>query len=144
MLMTFEYGYIGLFLASFLAATLLLVASELILTGMLALGFDPIFCIGVATLGNTLGTWLNYGIGYLGNPKWLEKVGAKPAAIERWQVQIQRFGSSMALLCWLPLIGDIIGIALGFFRAPLVPTFLFMALGKLLRYLIVWAAYSLW
>ncbi len=39
--MTFEYGYIGLFLASFLAATLLPVASELILTGMLALGFDP-------------------------------------------------------------------------------------------------------
>jgi len=71
-------------------------------------------------------------------------VGAKPAAIERWQAQIQRFGSSMALLCWLPLIGDIIGIALGFFRAPLVPTFLFMALGKLLRYLFVWAAYSLW
>lgn len=142
--MSFEYGYLGLFLASFLAATVLPVASELILTGMLALGFDPIFCIVVATVGNTLGTWLNYGIGYLGNPKWLEKVGAKPHVIARWQAQIKRFGSTMALLCWLPLIGDVIGIALGFFKAPWLPTFLFMAVGKLLRYLLVWAAYLLW
>lgn len=142
--MSFEYGYLGLFLASFLAATVLPVASELILTGMLALGFDPIFCIVLATVGNTLGTWLNYGIGYLGNPKWLEKVGAKPHVIARWQAQIKRFGSTMALLCWLPLIGDVIGIALGFFKAPWLPTFLFMAVGKLLRYLLVWAAYLLW
>ena len=142
--MTFEYGYFGLFLASFLAATILSVASELILTGMLVYGYEPVMCIVVASVGNTLGACLNYGIGYLGDPNWLEKLGAKPTAIARWQGQIHRFGSAMALLCWLPFIGDIIGIALGFFKAPWLPTFLYMALGKTIRYVLVWAGYYFW
>jgi len=142
--MTFEYGYLGLFLASFLAATILPVASELILTGMLVYGFEPWACIVVATTGNTMGAWLNYGIGYLGNPKWLQKLGAKPESIQSWQVQIHRYGSAMALLCWLPVVGDLIGIALGFFRAPWLPTFAFMGVGKLLRYILVWAGYYFW
>jgi membrane protein YqaA with SNARE-associated domain len=142
--MSFEYGYLGLFLASFLAATILPVASELFLTTMLYLGYEPWTCVAVATIGNTMGAWLNYGIGYLGNPKWLLKVGAKPEAINRWQQKIQRYGSAMALLCWLPVIGDIIGIALGFFKAPWLPTFVLMGVGKLLRYLLVWAGFYLW
>lgn len=142
--MTFEYGYLGLFIASFLAATILPVASELLLTGMLVLGYEPWACIGVATAGNTLGAWLNYGIGYLGNPKWLLKLGAKPSAIDRWQTQIQRFGSTMALLCWLPIVGDVLGIALGFFRVPWLPTFILMGIGKFARYLIVWAGFYWW
>jgi membrane protein YqaA with SNARE-associated domain len=142
--MTFEYGYLGLFLASFLAATILPVASELILTGMLVMGFEPWLCIAVATTGNTLGAWLNYGIGYLGNPKWLLKVGAKPKMLERWQAQIQKYGSAMALLCWLPIVGDVIGLALGFFRVAWAPTFLLMGVGKLLRYLLVTAGFYLW
>lgn len=142
--MSFEYGYLGLFLASFLAATILPVASEIFLTTMLFMGFEPWTCIIVATAGNTSGAWLNYGIGYLGKPVWLQKLGAKPEAIDRWQVQIHRYGSWMALLCWLPLIGDIIGIALGFFRAPWFPTFILMGIGKLFRYLLVWMGYYFW
>jgi membrane protein YqaA with SNARE-associated domain len=142
--MTFEYGYFGLFLASFLAATILPVASEIFLTTMLYLGYEPWVCVGVATMGNTMGAWLNYGIGYLGKPIWLQKLGAKQSSIDRWQDQIQRYGSWMALLCWLPIIGDVIGIALGFFRSPWLPTFLLMGVGKLLRYLMVWAGYYLW
>ena len=139
--MSFEYGYYGLFLASFLAATILPVASEAILSGMLVYGFDPLTTLLVATSGNTLGSWLNYGIGSIGNPKWLEKMGAKPQSIEKWQTKVQHFGSWMALLCWLPLIGDIIGIALGFFKAPWLPTFIFMGIGKLIRYLLVLAGF---
>ncbi len=142
--MTFEYGYLGLFLASFLAATILPVASELVLTGMLVMGYEPWACVAVATVGNTMGAWLNYGIGYLGDPKWLLKLGAKQESIARWQLQIQKYGSAMALLCWLPLIGDVIGIALGFFRVAWLPTFFLMGIGKLLRYLLVLAGYYFW
>jgi membrane protein YqaA with SNARE-associated domain len=142
--MSFEYGYLGLFFASFLAATILPVASEIFLSTMLFMGYEPWACVVVATSGNTLGSWLNYGIGFLGKPIWLQKIGAKQASIDRWQLQIQRYGSWMALLCWLPLVGDIIGIALGFFRAPWLPTFLLMGIGKFVRYFLVWAAYYFW
>jgi len=142
--MTFEYGYLGLFLASFLAATVLPVASEVFLLGMLRYGYDPMASILIATAGNTFGAWLNYAIGYLGNPKWLQRFGAKPKAIEKWQAHIHRFGSILALMSWLPIVGDIIGIALGFFKAPWFPTFIFMGLGKFARYLVVWAVYYWW
>ncbi len=135
--MTFEYGYFGLFLASFLAATILPVASEIFLTAMFHYGYEPLACLAIATAGNSMGAWLNYGIGYLGNPNWLRKLGAKPEKIAQWKVKIQRYGSWMALLCWLPFIGDIIGIGLGFFRVPWLPTFLLITVGKFVRYAIV-------
>lgn len=135
--MTFEYGYLGLFLASFLAATILPVASEIFLTAMFHYGYEPLACLAVATAGNSMGAWLNYGIGYLGNPNWLRKLGAKPEKIAQWKVKIQRYGSWMALLCWLPFIGDIIGIGLGFFRVPWLPTFVLITVGKFVRYAIV-------
>ena len=72
----FEFGYLGLFLSAFLAATILPVASEVFLLAMLKLGFDPILCLILATLGNSLGAILNYFIGYIGNPKWLNKIGS--------------------------------------------------------------------
>jgi membrane protein YqaA with SNARE-associated domain len=135
--MTFEYGYFGLFLASFLAATILPVASEIFLTAMFHYGYEPLACLAIATAGNSMGAWLNYGIGYLGNPNWLRKLGAKPEKIAQWKVKIQRYGSWMALLCWLPFIGDIIGIGLGFFRVPWLPTFVLITVGKFVRYAIV-------
>ncbi len=135
--MNFEYGYLGLFLASFLAATILPVASEIFLTAMFHYGYEPLACLAVATAGNSMGAWLNYGIGYLGNPNWLSKFGAKPEKIEQWKIKIQRYGSWMALLCWLPFVGDLIGIGLGFFRVPWLPTFILITIGKLVRYAVV-------
>jgi len=37
----------------------------------------------------------------------------------------------------LPLIGDIIGVALGFFRTNAVVSFIFIAVGKFIRYGII-------
>ena len=113
------------------------VASEIFLTAMFHYGYEPLACLAVATAGNSMGAWLNYGIGYLGNPNWLRKLGAKPEKIEQWKVKIQRYGSWMALLCWLPFVGDIIGIGLGFFRVPWLPTFVLITVGKFVRYAIV-------
>ena len=132
--MHFEYGYIGLFLVTFLAATVLPIASELFLTAMLKLGYEPWLTLCVATLGNSLGAMLNYGIGVIGNPIWLKRIGVKEATIYRWQARIQRYGSWLALLCWLPFVGDVIGVALGFFRAPMWRSFLLMTIGKFARY----------
>ena len=140
----FELGYLGLFITCFLAATILPIASEVFLITMLAAKYDPLSSLLIASTGNTLGSYLNFGIGYIGNPEWLKKLRVKQKTIESWKASIQKYGAWLAFLSWLPIVGDIIGIALGFFRANIFWSFLFMAIGKFLRYLLVVLVYLYW
>ena len=140
----FELGYLGLFITCFLAATILPIASEVFLITMLAAKYDPLSSLLIASSGNTLGSYLNFGIGYIGNPEWLKKLRVKQKTIESWKASIQKYGVWLALLSWLPIVGDIIGIALGFFRANIFWSFLFMAIGKFIRYLVVVLVYVYW
>jgi membrane protein YqaA with SNARE-associated domain len=139
----FEAGYIGLFLSAFFAATIVPVASEAVLLGMLAYHYEPLACLLVASSGNTLGAILNYYIGYLAKPIWLKKIHVSITQIEQWKNRVHQYGVWLALFSWLPLIGDLIGVALGFFRTPKFLTFVFFAIGKLLRYGIVILLYFL-
>lgn len=133
----FELGFLGLFITCFLAATIIPITSEIFLGAMLTFGYDPILCLIVATVGNTLGGWLNYLIGLIGNPNWLKKINVTTEKINSWEAIIKRYGSFMALFSWLPIIGDVIGVALGFFRANWIAVFTFILIGKFLRYLIL-------
>ena len=140
----FELGYFGLFITCFLADTILPIASEVFLITMLAAKYDTLSCLLIASAGNTLGSYFNFGIGYIGNPEWLKKLRIKQKTIESWKASIQKYGVWLALLSWLPIVGDIIGIALGFFRANIFWSFLFMAIGKFIRYLLVVLVYLYW
>ena len=68
-----EYGYIGVFIASFLAATILPFSSEVVLTGVLLAGAAYAPCMISATLGNFLGGMSCYWLGMLGKTEWIEK-----------------------------------------------------------------------
>lgn len=68
-----EWGYIGVFIASFLAATVLPFSSEVVLTGVLFAGADYWQCMVAATLGNFLGGMSCYYLGMLGKVEWIEK-----------------------------------------------------------------------
>lgn len=68
-----EYGYLGLFTASFLAATILPLSSEVVLSVLLLNGLSPSTLVGVATLGNVLGSVVNYGIGMTGGELFKRK-----------------------------------------------------------------------
>lgn len=131
-----QWGYLGLFVASFLAATILPIASEAIFMLML-LHFNPWICLVVAGTGNTLGGILNYGIGYTGKTEWLEKLNISHERVVRWETQVKRYGIWMALLSWLPIIGDVLAVALGFFKANWKGSFLFMGIGKFVRYAVL-------
>lgn len=131
-----EWGYIGLFVASFLAATILPIASEAVFIAML-FSFNPWVCLFVATTGNTLGGYLNYGIGYLGKPEWLAKIRVTEDQISHWEHKVKRYGVWLALGTWLPFVGDVIAVALGFFKTAWKPTFLFIFIGKFARYLLI-------
>jgi len=133
-----ELGYWGLFIASFLAATVLPFSSEGVLVALLLAEFDPVLCIVLASLGNWLGGLTSYFLGYLGKWEWLERYfKMKPDRVRKWKVKADRFGAWLALLCWLPIVGDVVAIALGVFRVNAFRVAVLMFLGKFLRYLVV-------
>lgn len=133
----FEWGYFGLFIGSFLAATIIPFSSELILATLLLGGSNPLTCFVIASFGNSLGGITNYGIGRLGNPKWMLKLGMTETKLNRFQLTILKYGHWSAFFSWLPIIGDPLSIALGYFRAKFIPFILLMTLGKTLRYALV-------
>ena len=51
--------------------------------------------------------------------------------------KVEKYGSFAALLTWIPIIGDPIALAMGLMRTRVVPTTVFMFIGKGLRYMAV-------
>lgn len=130
-----EYGYLGLFIASFLAATVVPFSSEIVLSFMLYKNYDFTTCLIVATAGNWLGGLTGYWIGYLGKLQWLEKFfRVKHETLLKWQDKIEKRGSIVAFFSWVPGIGDPLGIALGFFKVNFTKVAIWMLVGKAFRY----------
>ena len=133
-----EYGLAGLFLSAFLAATLLPMSSDIVLAGMVVGGFDPVDCVVVASFGNWAGGMTSYYLGYLGKWEWIEKwMKVEKRKVEQWHEQLQRFGVYLALVSWLPFIGDLIALALGFIRASTWKVAVLMFIGKAIRYIVI-------
>lgn len=134
----FELGYWGLFLASFLAATILPFSSEAMLSLMLLGGYDPLHCLTAATTGNFLGGMSGYWLGYIANWKWLNKFfKVKEEQLEKVIGKLNKYGSFLALFSWMPVVGDLLAIGLGLVRANVLITALLMLVGKLLRYMFI-------
>lgn len=133
----FTAGYVGLFFASFLSATILPLSSEGILLLMLTQGYDPTLCLLVASIGNSLGGLTNYALGLLGNPNWLKRIGISHMKIRSFEHRIQTYGYWLAFFSWVPFIGDPLSVALGYFRVSFWRFFGLMLLGKVLRYAVI-------
>lgn len=139
-----EYGYLGLFIGAFLAATILPMSSDVLLVGLLAVGANPYVAVATATLGNWLGGMSSYLIGRAGKWAWIEKIfRVKPETIQKQSVRIARYGSWMAFFTWLPFVGDVMAIALGFYRVKALNVTIFMLLGKGFRF-VLWAVLFYW
>jgi len=138
----FEAGYLGLFVLTFLSATILPISSEFLLILMLSQNFSPINCLLIATIGNSLGGITNYFIGKIGDVKWLERIGVKEEKIQNTLPKIQKYGAYLAFASWFPFIGDLFIVALGFFRVSFTKVTIYMIIGKFLRYLIIIYIYS--
>ena len=136
-----NHGLWGMFIAAFFAGSILPLASEVVLSALVAAGVAPIELLLVSTLGNTLGSATNYGIGRLGREDWIERyLRVKPRALERGKRYVHKFGYWGGLLSWLPILGSLITIALGYLRVNLPLTILMLIIGKFLRYCLVIAA----
>ncbi len=138
----FDYGYEGLFLAAFLAATLLPVGSEIVLTFLLMNDYNPVLLLGVATSGNVIGSLANYFVGIMGG-NWImtRLLRLSDSEITLAEIRFKKYGSWVLLFSWVPVIGDPLTLVAGILKSNIWLFILFVTLGKFLRYLFVIATF---
>jgi membrane protein YqaA with SNARE-associated domain len=131
--------YAGLFLAAFLAATVLPFQSEVVLFALLLTEHYPWWLLVIiASVGNTLGSAANWLLGRLlarfEERRWFPVKRETIARAENWY---HRYGRWSLLLSWMPFIGDPLTIAAGVLREPFPVFVILVAIAKTARYLAV-------
>lgn len=132
-------AYTSLFLAAFLAATILPAQSEL---GLVALLLSDAYSLTalviIASIGNSLGAVVTWAMGrffsHFHTKKWFPIRPQIMAKITKWY---QRFGKWSLLLSWAPVIGDAFCCMAGVFRLPLLPFIVIVSFAKTTRYIVV-------
>ena len=132
------YGYAGLFVSSFISATVLPMSSEVVFSAFVVGKVNLLYCVLWASLGNFLGGMTGYYLGWLGRWDWIERyLGVKHASVEKWRGFCDKYGILLAFFCWLPFIGDLFCVALGFIKANVWQASAGMLLGKVARYTVL-------
>jgi len=125
----------GLFIAAFVAATVLPFNSELVFVGLQVMASAPLWLlIVVAGTGNTAGALVNYWIGrHLDHPGLRSRVRLNEGRMQRARDWWSRWGVWSLLLSWAPVIGLLTVIA-GTLRTPFWQFLALVALAKFGRY----------
>lgn len=133
-----EYGYVGLFLSSFLAATILPLSSEIVLSYLLLNQLNPIMLVSTATIGNVLGSFTNYAIGLWGSIYLIKKIlNISEEEFERAKERFHKFGIFSLFFAWVPVIGDPLTVVAGALRINIFLFLILVTAGKLARYIII-------
>lgn len=144
-------GLTAVFLVALVSATLLPMGSEPAVFALVHAQPELFWpAVLVATFGNTIG----------GAVSWWMGAGAH-RAVTHWQhahpprgrdqgrthgwalTWLERFGPTACLLSWLPVVGDPLCAVAGWLRLPFWPCVVFMAMGKLARY-VTMTAFLVW
>ena len=139
-------AYAGLFASAFLAASLLPAQSEVVLGGLILAKMQPAWqLIAVASLGNILGSVLNWllgrGIERYRDKQWFP---ASEASLSRAQQFYGRWGRWSLLLSWMPVVGDPLTLVAGVMREPLPSFLVLVAAAKIGRYIVLAALLEHW
>lgn len=138
-----QYGYWGMFVAAFIAGSVFPFSSEAVMAGLQLAGLSPVGLLVWGTLGNVAGSMFNYGIGRLGRMEWIEKyLHVKREKVEQTQRWMENRGAWMGVLCFLPILGSVIAVTMGFMRANPLISLVSIFIGKLLRYAVLVYAIS--
>lgn len=132
------YGYWGMLLAAFLAGSFFPFSSEAVMLALLAAGLEPWPLVVYGTIGNVLGSAVNYGVGRMGRLDWIERyLHISQQSMQRAETFMAGRGALMGFFGFLPVLGSAITILLGLMRANIPLSFLSITAGKLLRYLLL-------
>ena len=139
-------AYPALFLSAFGAATLLPLQSEAVLVALLLAGQHPLWTVLlVATLGNVLGSWVNWLLGrsieHYRERRWFP---VSPARLQQAQDWYARYGRWSLLLSWMPVIGDPLTLVAGVMRERLWTFLIIVTLAKAGRYMVLAALTLAW
>ena len=132
-------AYTALFLAAFLAATIVPAQSEAVLVGLILAEDQPVvLLLLVATTGNVLGSVVNWLLGrfieHFRNRPWFPVSADKLGRAEAWY---RRFGIWSLLLSWVPIIGDPLTVVAGVLRTPFLTFLALVTLAKAGRYAVL-------
>ena len=130
-------SYFQLFIISFLAATILPLSSELVLSTMLLTdSFDKYLLLIVASFGNILGSSVNWYLGkkilIFKDKKWFP---ANERQIEKGEIYFKKYGIWSLLLAWVPIIGDPLTVVAGILRVKFFTFLLLVSISKISRYI---------
>lgn len=130
--------YLTLFVTGFIAATLFPASSEVLLLGLFYQGYLPWALWLSATLGNTLGSCVNW---YLGrellrfqHKRWFP---VSPQNLQRAEKQFSHYGVWSLLFAWLPVVGDPLTFVAGTLKVRFGLFLFLVAIGKGVRYAVL-------
>ena len=130
-----SWGYWGMLVSSIIAGSVFPFSSEAVLTALLLVGLDPFRLFVAATVGNVVGSMFNYVVGTFGRMEWIERyLRVDPEKVRRTSAWMERYGAWIGVLCFLPIVGSVIAVTLGFARANPWLSLLTITIGKVARY----------
>lgn len=135
-----DYGYLHLFVLSFLASTVLPLGSEALVIALVYQGFSPFAVVMVATTGNFLGSCTTYYLGLKGRNVLDRYLSPSPEKLEKSERLFNKYGVYTLLFTWVPGIGDAITMAAGLMQLSFRSFSILVFLGKFGRYFVL--AYS--
>jgi membrane protein YqaA with SNARE-associated domain len=136
-----------MFITAFVAATVFPAQSELVFLGFLKTGVaDPSALFVAASLGNTLGAVVNWGLGRLlamgAEGRIPARLRPTPDQIATGEAAFRRHGWVALFFSWVPVVGDVATVAAGTLHYPLLRFILIVGLGKAARYAALWAGFG--
>ena len=133
-----SYGYWGMTIAAFLAGSVFPFSSEAVMVSLQLAGLEPWPLFLSASVGNVAGSMFNYYVGTLGRLEWIEKyLHIRREKVLRAQAWMENRGVWMGTLCFLPIIGSALSVALGYMRANPYKSFIAISIGKTARYAVL-------
>lgn len=126
-----------MFVTAFSSATLIPMGSEAVLLYNISKGYDIYILFSVAVVGNTLGAYVNYYLGFKGEEYLVKKKYLKEKKINKHKKTFDRYGAFALLLAWVPIIGDGLTFVAGILRYSLLKFFIYVFISKFFRYLAV-------
>lgn len=136
--------YLYLFFIAFLSATVFPLGSEALLLYDLSINLNVYLLFLFATLGNTLGSIVNYYIGLKGERFLAKKKILKKEKVIKTKRIFDKYGAYTLLFSWVPIIGDPITIVAGMLRYDLKKFIYLTLISKGVRYIFVIVSYYLY
>jgi membrane protein YqaA with SNARE-associated domain len=135
--------YLYLFFSAFISATLFPLGSEALLLYDIKEGFNIYFLFISASIGNSLGSILNYYFGLKGEEYLLSKKLVSKKYISKSKQYFDKYGSYSLLLSWMPIVGDPITFVAGVLKYNFKKFVLLVFISKSLRYIFLIISYLL-